>query len=154
MLAIVPALPGHALELAPRLRAGDLAEIEAASGRPVDEVLLDSLDRSVWAETLMLDGRPEAIGGLCTLSLVSGPGVPWMVGSDRLTERARWFLRQSRRQVARMLALYGSLVNFVDARNAASIRYLRHLGFALDAPAPWGHAGLPFHRFHLERPDV
>ena len=152
MLAIVPATSDHALELAPRLRAADLAEIEASTGRPIDDVLLDSLSRAVWAETLVLAGRPEAIGGLCTQSLMFGPGIPWMVGSDRLTERARWFLRQSRRQVARMLGFYDSLVNFVDARNAASLRYLRHLGFTLDPAQPWGHAGLPFHRFHMERP--
>ena len=141
-------------DLAPRLRAGDVAEIAAGTGRAPLDVLLESVTRSLWAEALLIDGRVEALGGLGCCSLVFGPGVPWLLGSDRLTERPRWLLRQSRRGVRRMLRQYPSLANRVDARNAVSIRYLRHLGFILDPPAPWGAAGLPFHRFHLERVHV
>ena len=77
------------MDLAPRLRALDVAEIEAASGRPVAEVLAESIDRALWSEALMIDGTVEAIGGLGALSMMFGPGVPWLVGSDLLTERKR-----------------------------------------------------------------
>lgn len=150
-MEIVPATIDHAADLAPRLRALDLAEITAASGRPVSEVLAESLDRAVWAETLLVDGVPEAIGGLGTCSLMFGPGIPWMVASDRATERRRWFLGESRRQVRRMLGHYQQLENRVDARNDPAIRYLRWLGFTLGPATPWGHAGLPFHPFTMRR---
>ena len=151
MIEIVPATLDHAADLAPRLRALDLAEIEAASGRPVTEVLARSVERAMWSEALMVDGKVEALGGLGTLSVMFGPGVPWLIGSDRLTERKRWFLAQSRRQVGRMLASYGVLVNYVDARNASALLFLRWLGFALEPAAPWGAKGLPFHRFTMVR---
>ena len=151
MIEIVPATVDHAADLAPGLRALDLAEIEAASGREPGEVLLESLDRALEASVALLDGRPIAIWGLGTHSLMLGPGVPWMVGSDDLASVGTVFLRESRRQVASMLGRYDTLTNFVDARNEPSIRYLRWLGFAFDEAAPWGHAGLPFHRFHMER---
>jgi hypothetical protein len=141
----------HAADLAPRLRAADLAEIEAASGRAPGDVLAESVDRAVWSEALLIDGRIEAIGGLGTLSMMFGPGIPWMVGSDRITERRRWFLSESRRQVEQMLARYDRLENRVDARNAPAIRYLRWLGFTLQSATPWGHAGLPFHPFTMRR---
>lgn len=145
---IRPATLDDAHDLAPRLRAADLAEIEAGTGRAVLDVLVESVTRSLWSEALLIDGRLEALGGLGTVSLLFGPGVPWLLGSDRLTESPRWFLGESRRQVRRMLEHYEILTNRVDARNSAAIRYLRHLGFALDPPTPWGAAGLPFHRFH------
>ncbi len=151
MIEMVSATMDHAADLASRLRPLDLAEIEAASGRAPVDVLAESLDRALWAETLMIDGRPEAIGGLGTLSMMFGPGVPWLVGSDRLTERKRWFAVQSRHQVSRMLKSYHVLANFVDARNRPAIAYLRWLGFTLESAAPWGHAGLPFHRFTMRR---
>lgn len=151
LITIVPATHGDAADLAPRLRALDLAEVEAASGRPPLEVLAESLERAVWAEALLIDGRVEAIGGLGTASLMFGPGIPWLLGSDRMTERPRCFLVESRRQVGRMLASYDRLMNWVDARNRPAIRYLRWLGFTIGAPAPWGHTGLPFHPFSMER---
>lgn len=151
---IVSATMEHAAELAPRLRALDFAEIESASGHPVIEVLAESVERAVWAEALLIDGRVEAVGGLRTLSMMFGPGVAWLVGSDRLTERKRWFLSQSRRQVGRMLGHYDRLLNWVDARNRPAARYLRGLGFSIGEAAPWGAAGLPFHPFSMERAHV
>lgn len=151
MIEILPATPDHAVDLAPRLRPRDIAEIEASSGRPALDVLAESINRALWSEALIVDGCVEALGGLGTLSMMFGPGVPWLVGSNRMNERKRWFLMQSRRQVDRMLASYDQLVNFVDARNGPAILFLRWLGFTLDEPVPWGHAGLPFHRFHMER---
>ena len=149
---IRPATLEDAIDLAPRLRAADVAEIEAASGRSPADVLADSVERAVWSEALAIDGKVEALGGLGTASMMFGPGIPWLLGSDRMTGHRRWFLRESRRQVARMLGHYDRLVNHVDARNAASIRYLDRLGFKIEDPAPWGVQGLPFHRFHLQRP--
>lgn len=152
MIDIVPATLEHARDLAPRLRPADVAEIEAASGRDGEHALSEAIERGVWSEALVLDGKVEAIGGLGAVSLLFGPGIPWLLGSSKMVERARWFLAESRRQVARMLEHYGQLQNQVDARNLASIRYLKRLGFTIEPPAPWGVAGLPFHLFHLERP--
>lgn len=152
--AIRPATLVDAFDLAPRLRPADLAEIEAASGRPAADVLADSVERSLWSEALLIDDRVEALGGLTTGSVLFGPGIPWLLGSDRMTQSVRWFMSQSRRQVTRMLGTYDVLVNWVDARNTTSVRYLRKLGFTIEAPTVWGAAGLPFHRFHMERPNV
>jgi hypothetical protein len=154
VIEIVPATLEHAADLAPRLRAADRQEIEAMSGRDPAEALAHSIGRGLWSEALMIDGQVEALGGLGTVSMLFGPGVPWLMGSDRLTERARWFLRESRRQVARMRETYGELVNWVDARNTLSVRYLERLGFTIDPAAPFGIAGLPFHRFHLGLKNV
>ncbi len=148
---ILPATEAHARDLAPRLRAADRAEIEAATGHAPEAALLESLDRSLEARVALLDGRPIAIWGMGTHSMMFGPGVPWMVGSDELAGAGTRFLRESRAAIGWMLARYGRLVNWVDARNAPAIRYLGWLGFTFDEPAPWGVRGMAFHRFHMER---
>ena len=48
-----------------------------------------------------------------------------------------------------MRALFPYLFNFVDARNMKSIRWLKHLGYAVGPPVPFGVAGLPFHPFSM-----
>lgn len=136
-------------DLLPRLRAADLAEIEAATGRAPFDVLAESVTTSEWSEVLLIEGGVEALGGLGALSPTTG--VPWLVGSARLGDDPRWLLRESRRQLRRMLRRFAALENRVDARNAAAIRYLRALGVRLDPPAPHGPQGLPFHRFSLHR---
>ncbi len=149
-LLLARATQDHARDLAPRLRAPDLAEIEAATDRAPEDALLESLDRALDARVALLDGRPIAIWGLGTQSMMFGPGVPWMVGSDELAGAGLRFLRESRAAIGWMLARYGRLVNWVDARNAPAIRYLAWLGFAFDPAAPWGARGMAFHRFHME----
>jgi hypothetical protein len=154
VITLGPATPDHAADLASRLRPADLAEIEAASGRPPADVLAESLDRALEARVALLDGRPIAIWGLGTLSMMFGPGVPWMVASPEIASVGQRFLRESRRQVAVMLGRYAVLTNHVDARNAPAIKYLRWLGFTFGVATPWGHAGLPFHPFHLTRDNM
>jgi hypothetical protein len=154
VIEIVPASLDYTAYLAPRLRALDLAEIQAASGRAPANVLAESLDRALEARVALLDGRPIAIWGLGTLSMMLGPGVPWMVASPEIASVGARFLRESRRQVATMLERYTVLTNFVDARNEPAIRYLRWLGFTLGAATPWGHAALPFHPFTMRRANA
>jgi hypothetical protein len=51
--------------------------------------------------------------------------------------------------LARMRAAYPQLENHVDARNRRALRWLGWLGFTIEAPAPWGVEGRPFHRFWM-----
>lgn len=48
-----------------------------------------------------------------------------------------------------LAAPFALLTNYVDARNAVSIRWLRWLGFEIEPAAPFGIHGLPFHRFSM-----
>lgn len=156
---IVPATREHAVELAPRLRATDVAELLAARGMAPLAALLEAIERSDTAEALLLDGEVVALFGTGPYrrsTLLGGPavGVPWLLGSDALTRDRRLLVRLARRQVVRMLLRYPILVNAVDARYAGALSFARWLGFEVGPPAPFGAAGLPFCLIRLRRPDV
>ena len=50
-----------------------------------------------------------------------------------------------------MFTAYMRLRNVVDCRNEVSIRWLKRLGAAFDAPRPMGRLGLPFMPFEIRR---
>jgi hypothetical protein len=45
--------------------------------------------------------------------------------------------------------MFPEMRNYVDARHARSIRWLKWLGFTIEEARPMGFAGLPFHPFGM-----
>jgi hypothetical protein len=64
------------------------------------------------------------------------------------------FWRGCRPQLASLLKAYDTLVNAIDARHRKALGWGRRLGFRLEAAAPFGVAGLPFHRFRVRKEDL
>ena len=89
------------------------------------------------------------IFGVSPRSRISPVGVPWMLSVD-LRRYARQLLQDSPGYIAQMLEGFTKLSNHVDARNTASIRYLRHVGFSIHPAEAYGIDNLPFHRFDME----
>lgn len=98
----------------------------------------------MWAETYLVGGAPAAIVGLGRSSLVGGYGVPWLLTGPACERHRKTFLRESRRQVARMLEEAAPLVNFVHADYRRALRWMGWLGFAIEAPIRLN--GALFHR--------
>lgn len=148
---IVPANAQHALDLAPRLREGDLAEIAAGTGKDAEDVLLICIAMSEGAWTWLIDDKPVLIGGISKHPLDPECAVPWALGSNELLEHKRMLLDIFAMFKEYTLSKYPKMENYVDARNSASIKFLTLSGFTLHPAEPHGFAGLPFHRFTLER---
>lgn len=146
-IRIVSATDAHAIELAPRMRAADIREIEAAIGVAPLQALRMSLTRSTEAWAGTVEGEVACIFGVGPLSLLGGEGCPWLLGSDLMARHAMAFARRNRAMVARWLATYPVLRNHVDARNTQAIRWLGWLGFTVKPPVPYGVSRLPFHPF-------
>jgi hypothetical protein len=143
-IVVAPTTAEHVARL--ELRPADAAEV-AAFGMTREEALHDSVARSIWSETYLVDGVPAAIVGLGRSALVGGHGVPWMLASPICERYRKLLLLEGRRQVARMRAEAPPLVNYVHAVNYRAIRWLRWLGFTLE-PAQRLARGW-FHRFSL-----
>jgi hypothetical protein len=86
--------------------------------------------------------------------LTGSYGVPWLVGTTLMEQNEFVFIRENRRQFRQFMDLYRLLVNYVDDRHDAAKRWLRWLGFTLEPPEPYGHAGLPFRRFYMDTNTV
>lgn len=146
---IIQATTDHAAAMLPFIRQADIDEFYAAALIEPDEVLRRSMTASSVTWAGLVDGEVVAIFGVCPASLLTGFGVPWLVGSERLESVQITFLRHCRPVLAQMLALYPRLENFVDTRNTAAKSWLHWLGFTLHEPKPYGALQYPFHHFEL-----
>ncbi len=137
--------------IALNMRTADVAELKAAHGDDCDigALLSRSVDNSTLVRTTVdaLTGEPVAIFGVAPASLLGATGIPWMLGTEKMFDYPRELWRDGRRWVGEMLVLFSHLANFVDARNEASIKWLKRFGFTVEAPQPYGVTGLPFCRF-------
>lgn len=152
-LSFRPARPSDAAIIDAGLRAADRAEIEASSGPDTLSTLRQSIAMSIWALTFCVDARPVAVFGVVPLSLLGGVGAPWLLATDELDQRSGPLTRGVRTYLPPMLADFPHLVNYVDARNTRSVRWLRRLGFTIHPATLRGVAGLPFHRFEMKVDD-
>lgn len=147
---IVPATAAHIEEMLPRVRAADVQEFDALGWSP-RRVLETGLKTSTFSCAGLVNGRVITIFGVAPGSMIGGNGIPWLVGTDDLQRYQRTFLRRCRNVVNAMLTVYPYLENYVDERNRVAKAWLHWLGFTLEEARPYGVAGLPFHRFHMER---
>ena len=131
-ITIVPATMDHARAI--ELREGDAREV-AAYGLTSCQAIGLSLDRSLWAETYLVDGVPAAVMGLASSALLGGHGVPRLLTSPLCERHKRFFMCESRRQVDRMRATVLPLVNYVHADYARASRWLAWLGFTVEPPS-------------------
>jgi len=149
---VVPAHAGHIHHLAVNMRADDRREIWAAGCMLPRESLEMSLERSRIAWTGLVDGVPVCMFGVAAEVGILPVGRPWLLGTDDIEKHQRAFLRRNRQKVAEMLSMYPLLVNYVDARNKASIKWLQWLGFTVDENTiPVGVNQVPFRRFEMTR---
>lgn len=141
-------------ELMADLRPLDKQEVEAASGdlrtSLVNAVRLSNDPVAARLQT----GELVAVFGVAALTLVSRRGSPWLLGTTLMAKHPREVLATAHRYIAFVREHYPQLVNYVDARNRPSIRWLRSVGFEIEPAAPFGVQGLPFHRFSMGLIDV
>lgn len=146
----VPATPELVERMVGKLRSEDNAESLAMCGHPADWGLLNGFRFSEKCWVAMQDDEPVACFGVKSSGLLSDTGVPWLLGTDKVREIQREFIRQSRSYVQQMREGYRVLENWVDARNTISINWLRWCGFSIESfPRPFGVNGEPFHRFWM-----
>lgn len=138
--------------IAEHMREADRQEVFAMRGADADlhYVLTSAVKRSTWCVCgLADDGTPVSLVGVAPVSLIGGIGSPWLLGTDRVREFSGALIRYGYEYIQAMTAQYPQLINYVDARNTASIRWLKRLGFTIHDPAPVGHQNMPFHKFTM-----
>lgn len=136
------------------MRAADRAEVLALSGKTPFDALADSVRRSDYAFTVTVDGLPEAIFGVGTVTAATGVGAPWFLSTDRAFVDRRAFLRASVVWRDMFLRRFPVLRNVVDDRNELSRRWLAWLGFSLSEPRPLLYGQHMIRVFEMRRDDV
>lgn len=142
-----PAVEADGDALFAKLRPADFDEVAAASGPDVLGTVRQAVACSTDVRAAVAPDGLLALYGVIEIAR-TGVGIIWMLGTTTLDRYPGVLTKEAKRYTAEMLARCPRLVNYVDARNHASLRWLKRLGFAIEAePMPYGYAGLPFHYF-------
>jgi hypothetical protein len=144
MIEIVPARFTHVGPIATRIREIDRIECMVFGHSP-KEALRNGLMASTIAWTALVDGRPEAMFGASTISLLDNTGRPWMLMTDDAMKHQKALVRLGRIYTDAIHRHYTRLENWVHCDNAAAIRWLSRLGFAVGGvEVIRGHPMRPF----------
>lgn len=144
-LRVVPAREEWALYIGLHLRDQDFHELFGANGGSPWESVMDSFYSSAKCYCVLTrEWEPIAIFGVAE---GADYGIPWMVGTDKLKEHRRDFIRGCLHWIKYLQKDYDVLMNFVDKRNTVSRRWLRAMGFVFIKDVPYGPFGLPYTLF-------
>jgi hypothetical protein len=95
---------------------------------------------------------PVAIAGVSHSDDYPHAGIPWLVGTDRISEKPVQFLRKARSVLAQMFEISGYEIfyNVVDAENDVHQQWLRWVGASF-ADDPIQINGYDFFQFTIRR---
>lgn len=149
-MIIRPSRESDCHALFPILRQQDRTEIELSSGDRSVDVLVRALRSSDEAFTAI--SNDGTVFGMYGVADVQGLGSPWMVASPEVYRYSKALVKDGREWVRQMQSRYPVLFNFVHADNAASIAWLRKLGFTIGELVPdYGAGRAPFYLFYRNR---
>jgi ribosomal protein S18 acetylase RimI-like enzyme len=140
--------------IADNMREADRVEIWASHrSKPLAAITRGSNNSELCA-VARIDGIPCAIIGMVESDILTGAGVPWMLGTDYLMKHQSALLRESPAIINEMLSFCQRLYNYVHIDNKASIRWLKWLGFEMKSAEPYGVSGELFYKFEMRCSDV
>ena len=154
VVEIGPARSGDLERVAHRMREADRIEVYEMNRMAPLEALRGAVDASEAVAVIRLDEAPVGVCGVVRLNFITAIGVPWMLGTDMMTRRAKTLLPHAAPVIRRMGRGYQVLRNVVHDDNKASIRWLRFMGFEIGEPEAMGWRGAPFRVFERETGNV
>jgi|TARA_R110002126_G_scaffold62497_6_gene160926 hypothetical protein len=131
--------------MAPNLRKQDANEIMASSGKEPFDALWESYDKSVECFTIIHEDGD--VVGMFGVSYCGHFASPWLLGTDKLTETKRVMLPVAAKWVEEKVDQYSLLLNYVDADNTVSMKWLKSLGFKFIKLLDYGVGQKPFYQF-------
>ncbi len=135
------------IHLAENMREADKVEIHLSHNQKPLESLVNAAEDSKLMWMAKMNDQPIALFGVASQTIFGDTGSPWLLGTDDLKHVKIQFIRESKRLIRVMQKRYPTLVNFVHADHADSIRWLKCLGFTIMEPIPAGPFGAPFCKF-------
>lgn len=133
------------------LRESDRMEVAASHGYTGSQALTKAFAESAVCLTVLYKLKPVAMFGVVADPEMKNVGSIWFLATDDLKKMWVTFLKLTPASIEQMMTVRPILYNYVDERNAASIRWLQWAGANMAGPKPYGMLGLPFRFFTFER---
>lgn len=146
---VVPARATHVGPIASRIRAIDRVECEAMGHSP-RAALRSGFLLSDRCYTALVDGRPEAMFGVVTVSAIDRRCTAWFLGTDEVYRHGRVLLSWGPAMIRRCVDSSWIASNLVSSANRKAIALLRRWGFMVE-PEEQMVRGVPFRHFWMKR---
>lgn len=137
--------------IADNMRQEDVDEVWASHHSTPIKSLTKGWEISDYSMIVVVNNEPCVMIGLVIRDILSGTGVPWLLGTDNALKYKRCFLTEVPAVINEMLDICPRLFNYVHVKNRTSVKWLKRIGFTFDEPIPYGCDNELFHKFHLER---
>lgn len=137
--------------LAQDMREADKKEVWRSHHRKPEEALLTGFSNSVLCLTIERNEKPIGMFGIVPMTLMGRYATIWMLASPELEDIQRTFVKYSRYFIKMFLNYYPILLNWVDADNHQSKKWLKWCGAEFGPVAPYGEEQCPFQYFQFTR---
>lgn len=135
--------------IADNMRAADALEVWEMSRHTPLQSIQEGLAISKYSTVAVINDIPCAVFGLAVVDILTGTGVPWLLGTDYAVKQHRVFLNHTKQGLSQMLNVCPNLFNYVHAENKISVRWLKYMGFNIEKELPIGMDGAMFHKFSI-----
>ncbi len=135
--------------IADNMRAADALEVWEMSRQTPLQSIEEGLKLSKFSSVAVINGTPCAVFGLVVVDILTGTGVPWLLGTDYAVKHRKVFLENCKQGLDQMLQTCPNLFNYVHSDNKISVRWLKYMGFKIEKALPIGTDGALFHRFSI-----
>ena len=135
-------------EIAPRLRKGDLDEIEALGEEPEEALRKSYFGSEPKCYTAEHKEVPMAMFGVVPFQDNPKWGSIWLLGTDDVTDVAPIsFLKWTKLFFPTLIEPYEMVCNIVDKRNTVHIKWIKWLGFSFVREVTAGPHNRTFYEF-------
>ena len=133
------------------MRQQDIDEVWASHHHAPIEALVEGWQQSKFSTIVLINGEPVVMLGLVVRDILSGVGVPWLLGTNGSLKYKREFITQVPRVIDDMLNICPMLYNYAHVKNTISIKWLKRIGFSFSEPQQHGPDDELFCKFQLRR---
>ena len=133
------------------MRRSDVDEVWASHRHSPRDALHSSVNASDFSAVVVAHGEPYAVLGLSMINLLLGHGAPWLLSTNQAVKSKREFITLVPDVIGEMFTHCTVLRNYVHVKNVDSIRWLKRIGFTLEAPVKYGRGGEFFHEFYMTK---
>ncbi len=123
----------HIAPLLETMRPRVKDEVHRSQQGSVEAVVRHDINESVIARVALIDGQVAAAFGVVQTNVLAGIGSPWCFPTTVCDPYPRLFMEMSKFYVERFRGWCPTLVGQVDGKYEQAVRWLRWLGFTIQA---------------------
>lgn len=139
-------------ELAENMRQAEIDEVMTSGAKSAYQAVKSSFDLSSFSTSLFYKDKIVLMFGVVPVNFLGSKAKVWMLTSNEIGNiNVKTFLKASKYWINRLLLIYPTLYNFVDARHTKSVKWLEVCGAYIDFENPVKCNEVAFYYFELKR---